>query len=256
MRIITTEIEAIFVRYFLETTDTIRDNVGFSHFDLLHLTWLAAFLLIVVINCIWYRSFSETGRVRWRKIIAILLIANELFKDVMLLIGSRFTVSYLPLHLCSINIFLIAFHAWRPNKLIGGFLYTVCIPAAIAALLFPSWTKLPLGNFMHLHSFTVHILLALYPIVLANAGETKPQARNIPKYLLILVGLALVALVANLCLDTNFMFLMSADEGNPLYLFQQMWGSHLLGYPVLITAVLIVMFVPMLILRKIKVKNT
>lgn len=240
------------MKYFLETTDTICDGVGFSHFDALHFIWLTAFIVISVINCLWYRHLSESGRLRWRKAVAILLVVDELFKDVMLLIGGRFTVSYLPLHLCSINIFLIAFHAWRPNKLIGGFLYTVCIPAAIAALLFPTWTSLPLGNFMHLHSFTVHILLALYPIVLANAGETKPQARDIPKYLVILAGLALVALVANLCLDTNFMFLMSADEGNPLYLFQQMWGSHLLGYPVLITAVLVVMFVPMMLLRTLK----
>ena len=243
------------LQYFLETTDTIMDGVGFSHFDMLHIGWLVAFLACAVLCCIWYRHLSETGRDRWRKVLAILLVANEVFKDVMLLIGGRFAAAYLPLHLCSINIFVVAYHAWKPNKMVGGYLYTVCIPAAMAALLFPSWTKLPFGNFMHLHSFTVHIMLALYPIVLANAGETKPQPRDIPKYLLILVGLALIALISNLLLDTNFMFLMSADEGNPLYLFEQLWGSHLLGYPVLITAVLIVMFVPMMLLRKLKEKK-
>ena len=44
----------------------------------------------------------------------------------------------------------------------------------------------------------------------------------------------------NLLLDTNYMFLMYADPGNPLYLFEQMWGNHLYGFPILITAVLIV----------------
>ena len=48
-------------------------------------------------------------------------------------------LEYLPLHLCSINIFVIAIHAWKPTKLLGGFLYTVCIPGAIAALLFPTY---------------------------------------------------------------------------------------------------------------------
>jgi len=58
----------------------------------------------------------------------------------------------------------------------------------------------------------------------------------------------------NLLLNTNFMFLMSADEGNPLYIFQQLWGNHLYGFPVLIAAVLIVMYVPLVIFRKIKSK--
>ena len=56
----------------------------------------------------------------------------------------------------------------------------------------------------------------------------------------------------NLVLDTNFMFLMQADPGNPLAIFEQMWGNHLLGFPVIISGVLIVMYVPLEICRKIK----
>ena len=134
-------------------------------------------------------------------------------------------------------------------------LYTVGIPGAMAALLFPSWTRLPLGNFMHLHSFTVHILLAMYPITLGLSGELAPSLKKLPQYLLWLVGMAIPIYGINLLLDTNFMFLMYAEEGNPLYLFEQMWGNHLLGFPVLITAVLIVMYAPMEIFRAIKRKK-
>jgi uncharacterized membrane protein YwaF len=185
-------------------------------------------------------------------VISSLLVADEIFKDVMLIIGSRFKADYLPLHLCSINIILITVHAWRPSRLLSGYLYTVGIPGAMAALLFPSWTSLPLGNFMHLHSFTVHILLALYPIVLASAGELKPQVKEVPKYLLLLVAMAVPIYGINLLLNTNFMFLMSADPGNPLYLFEQLWGNHLYGFPILIMAILLVMYVPLVIFRKFK----
>ena len=58
----------------------------------------------------------------------------------------------------------------------------------------------------------------------------------------------------NLLLDTNYMFLMYADPGNPLYLFEQMWGNHLYGFPVLITAVLVVMYTPIVLLQKKTVK--
>ncbi len=242
------------MKYFLDTTETIPTGAGFSHFGTLHLIWLSVFAVITVVCCVWYRKLSEAGKRRWRVVIALLLVADEIFKDVMLLVGGRFTPAYLPLHLCSINIILIAVHVWKPSRILSGYLYTVGIPGAMAALLFPSWTSLPLANFMHLHSFTVHILLALYPIVLGTAGELKPEAKRLPQYLGLLVGMAIPIYGINLLLNTNFMFLMSADEGNPLYIFEQMWGNHLFGFPVLIAGVLFVMYVPLVIFRKLRSK--
>ena len=240
--------------YFLETSGTIPDGLGFEQFDMIHLTWLVIGALIIAANCLLYRKLSETNRTRWNKIMAVLLVANELFKHTMLLIGGNFEPAYLPLHLCSINIFLITIHAWRPTAGLSNFLYTVCIPGAVAALLFPSWTKLPVLNFMHLHSTTIHIQLVMYPLVLAVNGVLKPSAKGIPKCLGLLALLAGVALAANLIFDTNFMFLMEADKGNPLYAFEQIFGNHLVGFPVLITAVLIVMYIPVELYRKHKRK--
>jgi uncharacterized membrane protein YwaF len=167
-------------------------------------------------------------------------------------------LEYLPLHLCSINIFVIAFHAIKPTKTVGNYLYTVCIPGAMAALLFPTWNALPGANYMLIHSFTVHILLALYPIVLTVACEIKPELKELPKALLLLTGLAALALICNLLMNANFMFLMYAEPGNPLYLFKEMWGSHLWGFPVIMAGVLLVMYFPhivLLIKNKIKSKN-
>lgn len=242
------------MQYFLDTTETIPEGVGFSQFSLLHLVWLAIFIVVTIGNCIWYIRLGDRGKGHWRKVVAVLLLADELFKMIMLFIGGRYKFSYLPLHLCSINIFIIAIHAWKPTAFLDGFLYTIAIPGALAALLFPSWTALPLGNFMHLHSFTVHILLALYPIVLAASGELSPDLKKMFKSLLLLVCMAIPIYIINILLDTNFMFLMSADEGNPLYIFEQLWGNHLLGFPVIIIGVLLVMYGPLLIWRKLKKK--
>lgn len=241
--------------YFMDTTETIPDGVGFSQYGGLHIVWLLFFAVIMVANCVWYRKMTLTAQIRWKKTIAALLVIDELYKVIFLIAGGRYTASYLPIHLCSINIFIIAIHAWKPSKILSGFLYTVCIPGALAALLFPSWTALPLANFMHIHSFTVHILLALYPIVLGVAGELKPEVRKIPQYLLLLLVMAIPIYGVNLLLDTNFMFLMSVDEGNPLYIFEQLLGNHLLGFPVLIAGILIVMYVPMVIFRKVRKKT-
>lgn len=240
------------MEFFMDTTETIAEGNGFSHFGWLHLVWIAAFLLITLLSCLWFRKAGATGRRNWKRTVAALLVLDEIFKQTMLLAGGRFELGYLPIHLCSINIFVIAFHAFKPSRLWDSFLYTVCIPGAIAALLFPTWTKLPFMNFMHLHSFTVHILLALYPIVLAFGGEIKPRARDIPKCLLLLFGMAVPIYIINILIDQNFMFLMYADEGNPLYWFQQNWGNHLLGFPVIIAGILIVMYGPVELYHKFK----
>lgn len=242
--------------YFLDTVESIPQNVGFSQFGGLHLAWLAIFLGIIIINCFVYRNLDAAGRGRWKKIVAILIVADEIYKVVMLVIGHRYIADYLPLHLCSINIFIIALHAWKPIRTVGVFLYTVCIPGALAALLFPSWAALPLGNFMHLHSFSVHILLAMYPIILAVNGEIEIKVKNIPKCLALLVAMAVPIYLINLLLDTNFMFLMHVEEGNPLLIFEKLWGNHLLGYPVIIAGVLIVMYLPVIIARKLIKKKS
>lgn len=232
------------MEYFLETTETIMDGVGFVHYNLLHIAWLVLFLIITLANVIYYKKASSEKRSQWRKIIAALLIADELFKMAGLFAGGNYQFSYLPLHLCSINIFVIAYHSHKPNRLLDSILYTVCIPGAMAALLFPSWTSLPLANFMHIHSFTVHILLALYPIVLTCAGDIRPKVNDIPKCVCILLAAAVPIYLINLVLGTNFMFLMEADANNPLYIFKQLFGSHIWGFPIIITGILIVMFTP------------
>ncbi|MBQ8859299.1 MAG: YwaF family protein [Clostridia bacterium] len=248
------------MEYFFESSDTIEKGHGFSHYDGLHLSWLFFFVLVTVACCFSYKRLSEKGRRVMRYVFAALLLLDEAMKVVGLASHGNWTVDYLPLHLCSVSLILSIVHAIKPNDTVGEFLYTIGIPGALAALLFPTWTKLPLLNFMHLHSFTVHILLVVYPAMLTFAGEIRPRLRRLPKVLALLGGFALVALVVNLitkdmAVSTNFMFLMSASKGNPLYLFEEAFGNHLYGYPVLITAVLLVMYAPWLIYEAIKKKK-
>jgi len=237
-------------KYFFDTVDSVEPGVGFESFGMLHIVWLVLLIAAIVLNCVWYRHLLDSGKTIWKKTVAILLIADELFKVICLAATNQYSWGYLPLHLCSINIFLIAIHAWKPSKLLENFLYTICIPGAVAALLFPTWTELPLLNAMHLHSFTVHILLALYPVVLTVTGEIKPQLSLVPKTLGVLVLMALLIYGVNHLLNTNFMFLMSASKGNPLYWFGQNWGSHLWGFPVITAGVIAVMYLPWLLIRK------
>ena len=92
-------------------------------------------------------------------------------------------------------------------------------------------------NFMFLHSTSVHILLAVYPMMLFAAGDIRPSAKGIGKSLLLLLMMAVPIYAVNCLLDTNFMFLMYAPDGNPLAWFRDRFGSHWIGFPVLLAAV-------------------
>ena len=240
------------MRYFLDTVETIPDGLGFSLFGKEHIAWLFVGVLIIFANVLWYRKLATDGKILWRKVTAILLLLDEAFKMTVLFAGGNYLWSYLPLHLCSINIFVIVWHAWKPSDFVDNFLYTICIPGAMAALLFPAWASLPMTSGMNIHSFTVHILLVMYPVVLSLTGDIRPNIRKLPACMGMLVLMAIPIYFLNLLLDTNFMFLMYADPGNPLAVFEKMWGSHLLGFPVIIAGVLIVMHVPIILYRKLK----
>ena len=95
-------------------------------------------------------------------------------------------------------------------------------------------------------------MLVMYPIALTAGGDIKPSIKDLPRCLLILAGLASVALIANLIIggDANFFFLCYADPGNPLYIFEQLFGSHLVGFPIIISAVLLVMQTPWFLIER------
>ncbi len=241
---------------FLETTETIGKGLGFKHFSPVHIMWLVILVLISITTAMIYRKCGEKNRTKMRFIVAGFLVADEIFKHICLLIGGNFIPKYIPLHLCSINIFLIAFHVFKRTKVLDNFLYSICMTTSLAALLFPSWTKLPLENFMHIHSFTVHILLFLYPFMLTFAGEIKPDPTKIPKCLLLLLGFAVPAYIVNRIYGTNFMFLMSAGKTNPLYVFETLFGEHLIGYPVYAVLILSAMYLPPYLYKKYKAKKS
>ena len=182
------------------------------------------------------------------KILALLIFADELGKYFLVFYGHHPILPYLPLHLCSINIYVIMFHAWfakseKTKEIIGNFLYALCMPAALAAILCPTWTKLPITSFMHIHSFTVHIMLFIYPLLLL-VGGLKPRFSIFKKAIPAMIGGAACVFVLNKIFDTEFMFLNRAGKGNPLSLFESFLGNpgYLIGIPILFCAVWLIMF--------------
>ena len=173
-------------------------------------------------------------------------------KNLVLVLMNEFSWGYLPFHLCGINILLIAFDTIKQTKTVRSFLYYFSIPGAALALFFPNWTKMPVWNFFHLHSFTIHILLVLYPLLLVTTNQVSTELKSAFKGVLLLIAMAIPVYGLNLLWDTNFMFLMKPDSGNPLEMFEKLLGSHLWGFPILLPLVILVMYIPARICKNLK----
>ena len=175
------------------------DAPGFSHFCPGHLVWLGSALALCAALWIFYSRWGAGKRRLCRRILAALLVCDELFKY------------GIALHLCSINIFLIAADVIRPNQRLREVLYAVCLPGAFFALLFPGWNYLPLWNALCIHSFTAHLLLLLYPLLLI-AGGFRPDIRRFAGTLP--AALTVVGLVYcfNRLFASKFVFLRLAAE--------------------------------------------
>ncbi|MBQ4119247.1 MAG: TIGR02206 family membrane protein [Clostridia bacterium] len=230
---------------FFITKETAPAGVGFSTFGTTHLLWLLAFVLLCAVSIIFYRRLDATKKSIMIKIIGGSVLFLEILKNIVAIAVNDFGVGHLPFHLCGINVILISFDIFKPTKIVCNFLYYLGIPGAILALLFPNWTVLPCLNFFAIHSFVIHMLLVLYPLILVTGGDIKPNIKAMPRCILLLVIMAIPIYFLNLLWNTNFMFLMDPETGNPLELFEKYLGSHLWGFPILLPIVMFIMYIPM-----------
>ena len=176
----------------------------------------------------------------------------EMVKNTVAAAIGDFGIGHLPFHLCGISVVLITFDIIKPTKIVRYFLYYLGIPGALLALSFPNWTVLPCLNFFNIHSFTIHMMVVIYPVVLVAGGEFLPDIKAMFKCVLLLICLAIPIYFINLLCDTNFMFLMDPEAGNPLELFEKYLGSHLWGFPILLPIVMFIMYLPILLAKKLK----
>ena len=234
---------------FFVSSEKMPEGFGFQAFGLTHILWLLAGVALWVAACIFYRRLSASRQKTALKVLGAYIFLQEMVKNLVLIFLGEFSWGYLPFHLCGINILLIAFDTIKQVKTVRSFLYYFAIPGALLALLFPNWTKMPVWNFFHIHSFTIHILLVLYPLLLISTDQVSTDLKSALKGTALLIAMAIPVYGLNLLWGTNFMFLMKPDSGNPLEMFEKLLGSHLWGFPILLPVVILVMYLPACLLQ-------
>ena len=238
--------------FFWNTVETVDRGKcdGFSHFDASHMGWLVVFLCFAFICTIIY---LKDGRARKhiRRAFAILMIADEILKYIIVAVNGISILAYLPLQLCSISVIIVILHGiFAPTRgyqslftrHVGNFLYLIGLPAGLSALLFPAWTALPaFANLMSIHSFSVHIMLVTYIIMLIVANEIRPELKTVPVNICALIAMAMGVYLFDVRFGMNYMYLVHISPASPLEIFAEL-GDYRIGYAVVLAALVLVMY--------------
>ena len=224
----------------------------FGTVHLIELALSALFLLCMVWG---YRR--STPRIRRHILVGgtAALRADEAALLLGMACTGQWNWSYLPLHLCSINVFVCLYNTLTDRSWCKEELYALCIPGAALALLCPSWRDVP-GWFtlINLHSVSIHALLVLYPVLLV-AGGYRPSVRRVPQVLAFLFGSALPIYFLNKPLHTNFYFLNNPYGNVITSTFTAWFGEkfYILGFLPAIALALVLMYAPWVVGKRKKI---
>lgn len=232
--------------FWLESTD-LPDGIGFGLFTPAHFMMDALCAAGIALLCLFFCRQNHRRQETILRVIAVLLLLGNGFRDLVLVLDGRMGLSYLPLHLCSTAIFVYLLHAFWPGdgssrfrEALGEIGYVLLMPGTICALLFPDWTRYPLLNFMSLHSFAWHALLVAYPLMLRLSGRIHPTIRHIWYPLLYLGLIVPPILIFDKVMDCNYLFVNWPLPDTPLeWLYDRLGRYWLIGYAILVFAVIL-----------------
>lgn len=236
--------EGVFPMFFTYLTDLPTD-AGFSLYASPHICMLILILLCCLFGCHWFHRQSPAQQERFTHQLGLVILLTELLRIAVYAAVSALNLYELPLHLCGLAVYLCAFHSlWKPDWL-SQVLYTLCLPGAWCALLFPDWTCYPFFSFFSLHSFFAHGLLVFYIHLQTASGSIRPRLSAIWKPILFLCFVIPPIYWFDLHFHANYMFLQLSSEGSPLLLLSQLAGGNTAGYLILFSIVVFGMMLSM-----------
>lgn len=167
-------------------------------------------------------------------------------------------LSYLPLHLCSINAMLLPFAVFTRNKTVGNLLLVWCLGAVAALVLNYEMVNVKIASWTFFFYYFPHVMEVSIPVLIFRLGLVEKDYRCIGSTIGISAAIYTVVhfinLIVNHYTDTQVNYMFSIQSSNPLTdLFYRLipyeyWYMYMV-FPILIVYLLIV-YLPQILKRK------
>jgi len=241
------------MKFFQYLEDTAAPGSGFPMYGRAHLLFLAGIVVGIALLTLLYYYLPAKSRMKLLRATAAAIFLSEAIRQAsFLILLPAYPIAQLPLHMCGLAIFIEIAHAIKPNKTTGEILYALCLPGALAALLFPNWTMYPLQSYQAIQSFVVHGLHMAFVIMPLVSSDIKPGYANLWRPALFLAVFVPPVYFLNKLWSTNFFFVNAGSPGSPLEFLINHMGSpaFLIGYAGILAAVWLIMYLPFVFINK------
>jgi hypothetical integral membrane protein (TIGR02206 family) len=213
-------------------------------------TWhLVALLVILLINVgmLGFRRTSGKTRsiVRWS--MAIVLWLDEASWHIWNLYWGHWSVAQLPLHICSLLIWLAGFMLILKNYRIYEFAYFIGIGGAMQALLTPDGGIYGFPHFRIFQTMISHGLLLTSAIYMTTVEGFRPTWKSFWR---VVVGLNIYAVVIypiNLLLGTDFLYINSKPATASLLDALPRWPYYLIYMELIGLVIFLLLYLPFII---------
>jgi len=205
----------------------------FHLFGPAHLSALAC-VLALNLGLLRLRDRPAAARMRARRILAFALVANEIAWHVWSWRTGTWTLqTMLPLHLCSLFVWLGAYLLLTGSRRVYEFAYFLGIAGPLQALLTPDAGVYGFPHFRFFQTLIAHGLILTLVLFMTLVERMRPTRRSLVR---VLVGMnAYILLVAgvNTLLGSNYLFIAHKPETASVVDFLGPWPWYIVAMEVL-----------------------
>jgi hypothetical integral membrane protein (TIGR02206 family) len=187
-----------------------KDYTGapFIIFGPAHLIALSLVALIVCLIIIFRKRFTAKGQIIFRYSLAGILVINELGWHAWNYFTGQWTIqTMLPLHLCSVLVWLGAYMLLTRSKTIYEFSYFLGIAGALQALLTPDAGIYGFPHFRFLQTMISHGAIVTAAIYMTFVEGFRPYWNSLLRVLVWANIYMLVVGVINWLIGSNYLFI-------------------------------------------------
>jgi len=229
----------------------------FILFGTAHLTALGIIVVINILAVFWGRKASDESRKRFRWALAGLLIMDEFLWHLWNFTTGQWTLqTMLPLHLCSVFVFLSAYMLVTKSYTIYEYAYFLGIAGASQALLTPD---AGIYGFPHFRAFQVmisHGSIITAAVFMTLVEGYRPTWQSLKR---VLIGGNLymaVIFVFNLLIGSNYLFIAHKPATASLMDVLPPWPIYIVFIELIGVVVSLLLYIPFFWsdLRKMRVR--
>lgn len=217
----------------------------FILFSLSHFFALGVVLFINVALLGFGRNIPSRWRAPLRYALAVLLLLNESIWHVWNLAIDQWTVqTMLPLHLCSILVFVSAIMLFNNNYSLFELVYFWGIAGAIQALLTPDIGIYGFPHYRFFQVFISHGAIVTAGVYMAAAEGFRPSFKSLTRVFVIGNAYALMVGLVNAFVGSNYLFVAHKPETASLLDVLPAWPWYILFMELIAAFFFLLLYLP------------